>query len=66
MARNAFWAEILFLSEFHNFGEFWIFAKMTIIGENIICRIAALLPDEAHGRYKGDKRIEQYAKKNEL
>ena len=40
--------------------------KMTIIGENIICRIAALLPNEAHGIYKGDKRIEQYAKKNEL
>ena len=39
---------------------------MTIIGENIICRIAALLPNEAHGIYKGDKRIEQYAKKNEL
>ena len=40
--------------------------KMKIIGENIICRLAALLPEKTHGIVKGDKRIEQYARKNEL
>ena len=40
-------------------------AKIKTIGENIICRIAALLPEEAHGTAKGDKRIEQYEKENE-
>ena len=40
--------------------------KIKIIGENIICRLAALLPEKTHGIVKGDKRIEQYARKNEL
>ncbi len=29
-------------------------------GENIMCRIAALIPDEYHGVYAGDKRINNY------
>jgi len=29
-------------------------------GENIMCRIAALMPDEYHGVYAGDKRINKY------
>jgi len=29
-------------------------------GENIMCRIAALVPDEYHGVYAGDKRINNY------
>jgi len=40
--------------------------KMTTIGENIICRIAALLPEDAHGIVKGDKRIATYAEENNL
>ena len=39
--------------------------QMKTIGENIMCRIAALLPDDTHGIVKGDKRIIQYAEENE-
>ena len=31
-----------------------------ITGEEIMCRIAALIPDEYHGVYAGDKRINNY------
>jgi 1-acyl-sn-glycerol-3-phosphate acyltransferase len=31
-----------------------------ITGEDIMCRIAALIPDEYHGVYTGDKRINNY------
>jgi len=39
--------------------------QIEIIGKNIMCRIAALLPKKAHGIYSGDTRIESYAKLNE-
>ncbi|MFC1527403.1 hypothetical protein ACFL5D_01480 [Candidatus Neomarinimicrobiota bacterium] len=31
-----------------------------ITGEEIMCRIAALIPNEYHGVYAGDKRINNY------
>lgn len=40
--------------------------QMETIGENIMCRIAALLPEEAHGVFLGDKRIKKYMQLNEL
>lgn len=39
--------------------------QMEIIGENIMCRIAALLPKKAHGIFSDDPRIESYAKINQ-
>ncbi|MBC8346651.1 MAG: 1-acyl-sn-glycerol-3-phosphate acyltransferase [Candidatus Marinimicrobia bacterium] len=36
------------------------------IGHKVMCRIAALLPDECHGAYWGDPSIEIYRNKNRL
>lgn len=36
-----------------------------LIGEIVMCRIAALLPDIAHGVFKNDKRILQFRKENQ-
>ena len=38
--------------------------KITQIGEELICRIGALLPDERHGVCAGDKRIDKFRKIN--
>lgn len=34
------------------------------IGDEIMCRIGALLPDERHGSFTGDKRISRFRKQN--
>jgi len=39
--------------------------RLDLIGETVMCRIAALLPDSAHGAYKKDKRIVQFRKENQ-
>lgn len=41
-------------------------AKLGIIGDRVMCRIAALLPDECHGVYSGDPSIEEYRSQNKL
>ena len=38
--------------------------QITKIGEELICRIGALLPDEKHGVCAGDKRISEFRKIN--
>ncbi len=38
--------------------------KMDIIGETVMCRIAALLPETAHGAFTNNKRISQFIKEN--
>jgi len=38
--------------------------KITKIGEELICRIGALLPDERHGVCAGDRRIDRFRKIN--
>ncbi len=38
--------------------------NMDIIGEIVMCRIAALLPENSHGIFKNNKRILQYRKEN--
>lgn len=38
--------------------------SMDIIGETIMCRIAALLPEKTHGIFKNDKKILQFRKEN--
>ena len=40
--------------------------QITQIGEELICRIGALLPDERHGVCAGDKRIPEFRKINGL
>ena len=40
--------------------------QITQIGEELICRIGALLPDERHGVCAGDKRISEFRKINGL
>ena len=40
--------------------------QITKIGEELICRIGALLPDERHGVCTGDKRIHEFRKINGL
>ena len=40
--------------------------QITKIGEELICRIGALLPDERHGVCAGDKRISEFRKINGL
>ena len=40
--------------------------QITKIGEELICRIGALLPDEKHGVCAGDKRISEFRKINDL
>ena len=40
--------------------------QITKIGEELICRIGALLPDERHGVCTGDKRISEFRKINNL
>ena len=40
--------------------------QITQIGEELICRIGALLPDEKHGVCAGDKRISEFRKINGL
>jgi len=34
------------------------------VGEEIMCRIGALLPEERHGHFMGDKRINRFRKQN--
>ena len=38
--------------------------KITKIGEELICRIGALLPDDRHGVCAGDKRVDKFRKIN--
>ena len=33
-------------------------------GRELMCRIAALLPEKSHGVFKGDKKIKYYKKEN--
>ncbi len=39
--------------------------RMDLIGEIVMCRIAALLPEKAHGVFKNDERILQFKKENQ-
>lgn len=41
-------------------------AKLEDHSRRLMCRIAALLPDERHGIYANDKRIEKYRSENDL
>jgi 1-acyl-sn-glycerol-3-phosphate acyltransferase len=38
---------------------------LTRVGKEIMCRIAALLPEEHHGVFRGEQAITQYQKENE-
>ena len=40
--------------------------KLQSIGHKVMCRIAALLPDECHGIYQGHSSIEKYGSQNKL
>ena len=40
--------------------------KLDIASREIMCRIAALLPDEKHGEFSGDPKITAYQKENEI
>ena len=40
--------------------------KLTIIGDEVMCRIAALLPDKHHGFYRGNPSIKNYREENNL
>ena len=35
------------------------------IGNEVMCRIAALIPDKTHGVFSNDPKINQYKKENE-
>ncbi|SVA43160.1 uncharacterized protein METZ01_LOCUS96014, partial [marine metagenome] len=37
---------------------------LKVIGDKVMCRIAALLPSETHGIYTDDPSIEKYKQKN--
>ena len=41
-------------------------AKLAIIGDEVMCRIAALLPDKHHGVYRGNPSIKNYREENNL
>ena len=36
------------------------------IGDEVMCRIAALLPDESHGEFKGSPKIKEFRMQNDL
>ncbi len=40
--------------------------KLAIIGDEVMCRIAALLPDKHHGFYHGNPSIKNYREENNL
>ena len=41
-------------------------SKLEDYSQELMCRIAALLPDDRHGEYSNDKRITKYRKENKL
>jgi len=36
------------------------------IGDEMMCRIAALLPEECHGKYKNNPNVKKYRLENNL
>jgi hypothetical protein len=40
--------------------------KLAKIGDEVMCRIAALLPDKHHGVYRGNPSIKNYREENNL